>query len=94
MRSRPATLAATPEAARTAGDPIDLNRASAGDLERLPRVGPALARRIVEHRDRHGPFRRVEDLRRVKGIGEKTLERLRPLVKVEETQNDERGTMK
>jgi comEA protein len=81
------TAAATPDTARTAGDLIDLNRATAGDLERLPRVGPALARRIVEHRDQHGPFRRVEDLRRVKGIGEKTLERLRPMVKAGELQN-------
>lgn len=79
------TAAATPDTART--DLIDLNRATAGDLERLPRVGPALARRIVEHRDQHGPFRRVEDLKRVKGIGEKTLERLRPLVKAGELQN-------
>ncbi|OGG53978.1 MAG: hypothetical protein A3F84_04775 [Candidatus Handelsmanbacteria bacterium RIFCSPLOWO2_12_FULL_64_10] len=74
------TAAATPDTARTGL--IDLNRATAGDLERLPRVGPALARRIVEHRAQRGPFRRVEDLKRVKGIGERTIERLRPLVKV------------
>jgi len=45
-------------------------------------VGPVLAERILEDRKRNGPFRSVEDLRRVKGIGEKTLERLRPHVAV------------
>ncbi len=60
---------------------VDLNRATPEALERLPRIGPAVARRIVEDRTRNGPFRRVDDLRRVKGIGEKTLEKLRPYVK-------------
>ncbi len=60
---------------------VDLNRATPEALERLPRIGPAVARRIVEDRTRNGPFRRVDDLRRVKGIGEKTLEKLRPFVK-------------
>ena len=61
-----------------------LNRATPADLEGLPRIGPALARRIVGYRAEHGPFKRVEDLKNVKGVGEKTLERLRPLVKVGE----------
>ena len=55
---------------------VSLNRASLAELEALPGVGPALARRIVAHR----PYLRVEDLLRVPGIGPKTLERLRPYV--------------
>ena len=54
--------------------PIDVNRASTEELERLPRIGPALAARIVAHR----PFSSVEDLGRVPGIGPRTLEGLRP----------------
>lgn len=53
--------------------PIDVNRASETDLTRLPRIGPALAARIIEHR----PFTSVEDLARVPGIGPRTIERLR-----------------
>jgi competence ComEA-like helix-hairpin-helix protein len=49
--------------------PIDVDRASAADLERLPRVGPALAQRIVAHRDRCGPFATLEQLDEVPGVG-------------------------
>ena len=72
--------AATEEAAAGLrdGEPIDLNSAPASALELLPRIGPALAARIVEAR----PFSRVEEVTRVRGIGPRTLERLRPLVTV------------
>jgi len=58
--------------------PLDVNLASAAELERLPGVGPALAARIVDVRAREGPFGSVDDLRRVRGVGVATLERLRP----------------
>ena len=61
--------------------PIDLNRASPEDLQRLPGVGPKISQRIVEARLKE-PFRSVDDLRRVSGVGPKTLERLRPYVTV------------
>jgi competence protein ComEA len=62
--------------------PVDVNRASAAELQRLPGIGPKLSARIVEARAR-GPFRSVDELRgRVPGIGAKTLERLRPHVTV------------
>ena len=61
------------------GRPIDLNRATADELQLLPRIGPALAARIVEERERGGPFRSVEDLARVRGIGPRTIERIAPL---------------
>lgn len=57
--------------------PLDLNRASAADLEALPGIGPVLARRIVEHRAAHGPFQHLEDLLRVRGVGPRLLDRLR-----------------
>jgi competence protein ComEA len=62
--------------------PIDLNRASATELETLPGIGPSLAQAIVDHRARNGPFSSVDDLVDVRGIGPTRLEQLRPLVKV------------
>jgi competence protein ComEA len=60
---------------------VDLNTASAARLQTLPGIGPKLAERILDARARR-PFQSVEDLRRVSGVGPKTLERLRPLVTV------------
>ncbi len=64
------------------GGLLDLNRASAAELDNLPGIGPSKANAIVAHRERHGPFRTVDQLLEVKGIGPKLLERLRPLVTV------------
>jgi competence protein ComEA len=60
------------------GVPIDINEASAEAFDTLPRVGPRLAARIVADRERRGAFLRLEDLARVRGVGAKTLSRLRP----------------
>ncbi|HJK93884.1 MAG TPA: helix-hairpin-helix domain-containing protein [Polyangiaceae bacterium LLY-WYZ-15_(1-7)] len=60
------------------GRGIDVNTASREDLELLPRIGPTLAERIEEAR----PFASVDELVRVRGIGPRTLERLRPMVRV------------
>lgn len=59
---------------------IDVNRAGPQDLESLPGIGPALAKRIVESRNRDGPFRVPDDLLRVRGIGPRTLDRIRVLI--------------
>jgi comEA protein len=59
---------------------IHVNDASAAELESLPGIGPALARRIITYRNAHGSFQALQDLGHVKGIGPKTLNRLRPLV--------------
>ena len=64
------------------GRPLDVNRAAVGDLELLPGVGPALAQRIVAHRLEHGAFASIDALAQVRGIGPKTLERLRPLLAI------------
>ncbi len=61
---------------------LNLNAASADDLATLPGIGPSYAKRIVEYREKNGPFKRVEDLLNVQGIGEKTLERIRDRVMV------------
>lgn len=61
---------------------IDLNRATKSELMQIPGVGPQLAERIVGFRDTNGPFGRVEDLSAVHGIGDATLNKLRPWVSV------------
>lgn len=69
--------------AGAAGDSkLDLNRATTAELEELPRIGEALAGRIIAWREEHGRFTSVDDLAGVSGIGEKMLETLRPLVRV------------
>lgn len=62
---------------------LDLNRATAADLEELSGVGPVLASRIVAHREREGPFTEAAQLRQVSGIGEATWASLRDLVGVQ-----------
>ena len=59
---------------------IDLNTAAPEDLERLPGIGPAKADAIAAYRTEHGPFRTVDQLMEVSGIGEATLEALRPYI--------------
>jgi competence ComEA-like helix-hairpin-helix protein len=62
---------------------VSINRATREELERLPGVGPALAARIVEHRERFGPFRRAEHLMLVRGFSERRFLELRPYVNAE-----------
>jgi competence ComEA-like helix-hairpin-helix protein len=62
---------------------ISINRSPREELERLPGIGPALAARIVEHRERHGPFRRAEHLLMVRGISERRFSQLRPFINAE-----------
>jgi competence protein ComEA len=60
---------------------VDLNTARWAELAQLPGIGEGLARRIVESRQRDGPFVDHEDLRRVRGIGPKTMEQLKPYLR-------------
>jgi len=62
---------------------ISINHSPREELERLPGIGPALATRIVEHRERYGPFRRVEHLLIVRGISERRFRQLRPFINAE-----------
>ena len=68
----------TPEAP----GPVDINTATLDELQTLKGIGPALAQRIIEYREEHGPFTSVEDLLHVKGIGETTLNKFRDHVTV------------
>ena len=65
---------------------IELNTATWVEWSQLPGIGPVLSQRIVEERERNGPFRNVDDLHRVKGIGPKKIDAVRPFVKFERTE--------
>ena len=75
---------AEPAAGREMADDdlVDINRATLAELDTLPGVGPRTAQRIVEYREENGGFTRIEELMNVRGIGERTFLRLRPLVTV------------
>lgn len=62
---------------------ININTAGIETLQTLPRIGPETARRIIAEREKHGPFRRKEDLLRVRGIGRKSYNWLEPLITAE-----------
>lgn len=82
----PAGAAGTPSSGAGNGSaaaaPVNLNTATSAELEELPRVGPATAAKIIEYRQRNGPFTAVDQLLDVPGIGERTLEGLRDRVRV------------
>jgi len=61
---------------------VNLNTATIDQLEELPGVGPATAQRILDYRQKNGSFKKVEDLMNVKGIGEKSFLKLKPLIVV------------
>ncbi|MEO0101355.1 MAG: helix-hairpin-helix domain-containing protein [candidate division WOR-3 bacterium] len=62
---------------------VDINKAPLKELVSLPGIGPVLAERIIEYRERHKGFKRKEEIMKVKGIGRKKYERIRDKIKVE-----------
>ena len=68
--------------AQKGSTPVNINTATAEELQTLPRIGPAMAQRIIAWREAHGGFRSVDELDAVPGIGPSMLENLRPLVMV------------
>ena len=80
-RREPArSAAAAPGGAPGGGGLVDINRATAAELQAIPGIGPVIAERIVAYRSENGPFRQVDELTQVAGVGEKTLARIAPLV--------------
>lgn len=71
-------IAAAPVAATATRGVVNINTATAEELELLPGIGPARARAILEYRKAQGEFKKVDDLRQVGGIGDRALELLRP----------------
>jgi comEA protein len=76
--SRPARSAAKPPVTTI----ININTASAAELEALPGIGAKTAARIVEHRLKNGPFKKIEELMNVRGVGEKNFLKLKPQISV------------
>ncbi len=64
------------------GGLVNINTASLGELDTLPRIGPVTGQRIIDHRAANGPFERIEDIQNVSGIGPATFEGMRDLITV------------
>jgi competence protein ComEA len=68
--------------AASASNPVNLNTATQAQLETLPGIGASAAKRIIEYREKNGGFKKIEELMNVKGIGEKSFLKLKPMVTV------------
>jgi competence protein ComEA len=96
----PAKAAGAPRSGRaakvlaTAAAPVNLNSASAIQLQTLPGIGASTAQRILDYRQKNGAFKKTEELMNVKGIGEKSFLKMKSLVTVSEPKGDRAGAAK
>lgn len=67
---------------QAASQKININTASLTELQKLPRIGNSVAQRIIDFRKKNGPFKKIEEIMKVKGIGEKTFEQIKDLITV------------
>jgi competence protein ComEA len=77
-----AAAPAAPKAAASEARPVDLNSADSAALESVPGIGKSLSQRILAFREKNGPFQSVDDLLKVQGVGEKSIQKLRPYLTV------------
>jgi competence protein ComEA len=77
-----ASPAAAPKAAASEARPVDINTADTAALESVPGIGKSLSQRIIAFREKNGPFQSVDDLLKVQGVGEKSIQKLRPYLTV------------
>jgi len=66
-----------------AAEKININKASIEELATLKKIGPKIAERIVQYREEHGDFKKIDDITNVKGVGEKTFEMIKEMISVE-----------
>ena len=66
---------------------LDINSATAEQLQQLPGIGEKIAERIIKYREENGPFSKIEDLLNVEGIGEKKLEKIKPLIEIKQPED-------
>jgi competence protein ComEA len=76
--SEPGSTAATPGVKR-----VNINTATLAELDTLPKIGPSIAQRIIDYRTKNGPFKKIEDIKNVSGIGDATYEAIKDLITVE-----------
>lgn len=89
--SSPASAETQEARPATPAPSVNVNTATVAQFEALPGIGPSMAQRIVAYREKNGPFKKLEDLMNIQGIGEKSFLKLRPLLTIG-GQSDARAT--
>jgi competence protein ComEA len=75
-------IAQQAQTGKPAGEKININTATLEELQKLPRVGPKIAQRIIDYRKQNGNFKKAEDLMKVRGIGEKVFNQMKDMLTI------------